>query len=128
MTDAISLDTLRRARSERLLHRGVVYDSVPEVLFARALEGRGVAFVPQAAVRLGPERGPKVDFLVIHQGRMLVVEIHGKAYHPANRMAVEWNRTRPLLRHGVRIDFVDAVDVLEDADAAVERALELLAA
>jgi len=128
VSEAISLNSHRRLRDQHMVHRGVTYDSLPEVLFARALEERGIAFIPQASVRLGPERGPRVDFLVIHQGRTLVIEIHGKAYHPANRMAVEWNRTRPLLRHGVRIDFVDAVDVLEDADAAVERALELLAA
>jgi hypothetical protein len=128
VTDAISIDSRRRVRTQRMVHRGVTYDSLPEVLFARALEERGVPFVAGASVWLGPGARPKVDFLVLFRGRALVIEIHGKAYHPAYRMAAEWNRTRPLLLHGVRVDFVEAVDVLEDAVAAVDRALELLAA
>lgn len=117
----------RKSRRFRIVEDGLAYGSQSEVNFARALKRRGLPFIPNPVICLGPDASPEVDFVIFYQGMVIIVEIHGKPFHPAGRTVNDWNRTRPLLERGVLVDFVDSDDLRTEADAdeAVRRTLKL---
>lgn len=114
-----------RSGSSTWRHGGLTYASPAEVVLAKELESRGIPFAPLPVVSVGQVRA-EVDFLVLYGGRVMIPEVNGDHFHPPRRMADEWNRVRPLLRHGVRIDFIAARDLFADPGSALDRALDLL--
>jgi hypothetical protein len=115
-------------RSHAALWDGSIkYASKAEWLFAKELERLGIPFAPLPMLVVGKVRR-EVDFVLLHRGRPLVVEIHGRSYHPPLRMVDEWNRTLPWQLAGVRQAFVAATDVMAAPEAAVAGVLALLEA
>lgn len=115
----------RRVGGQHISFGGLRYGSHSEVAIARELTRLGIPFAPGCVTVVG---GVTIepDFVIFHRGRVLVIEIHGRPFHPARRMTDEWNRTRPLLAAGAVVDFIEAADAISDPVAAVSRALALL--
>ncbi len=84
---------------------GLLFRSQPEVHFYRALKSKGVSFAPLPVFLRGGESYSRIepDFVIIHNGITMVVEVDGDTVHqetPAEAQA----RTRMLQHEGVQIE------------------------
>jgi hypothetical protein len=75
-----------RARSDSIApieHAGLLFRSPPEVEFFKALLQTGVPFAPLSVVVAGGDRRRRIepDFVIYHQGQVMVVEIDGRFTH-----------------------------------------------
>lgn len=93
----------------RPLHtwRNLRFRSKSEVRIAEALEQSNVMFLPNCMARLGVTPDYRVnreaDFLVVHKGKLGILEVHGEPFHPARRAAEDHERSRLFKQHGVRL-------------------------
>lgn len=108
---------------------GLIFRSQPEIHFYRAFKSMGVSFAPLPVfIRGGSEyRRIEPDFVVIHNGIVMVVEVDGDTVHqetPAEAHA----RTTMLLHEGVHFERIKAseCDTSEKAKASAERLFSVL--
>lgn len=105
---------------------GMRFRSKSEVIFARELDRRGIPFMALPLYRWqGTVREP--DFVVLVEGGMYVVEIHGAPYHPPGRTAIDFQRDLVYRLAGMEVVTLDAGQVYRDCAAAVELLLRLAA-
>jgi very-short-patch-repair endonuclease len=107
------------------------FRSKTEMKVAEALDRAGVLFLPNCLARLGVTQDYRVnreaDFLVVHKGRLGILEIHGEPSHPASRAAVDHDRLRLLKQHGVTlIEVYDATRCYEMPNEVVAEFLRLM--
>jgi len=118
-----------RVRSDNvapLTTDGLLFRSQPEIHFYRALKSQGVSFAPLPVFIRGGESYSRIepDFVIIHHGITMVVEIDGDTVHqetPAEAQA----RVRTLQHEGVHVERILASECNEPqkANIAVERIL-----
>lgn len=99
------------------------FRSATEIQIAQALDRTGVLFFPLPLARLTGERGRlsrEPDFLVCDDGRWGILEVDGEPYHPPERSALEHQRDRLFMNHGVRVvQRFDATDCFATPDKVV---------
>jgi hypothetical protein len=110
-----------RARSTNIApfeHDGLLFRSRPEILLYAALKATGITIAPLPVfIRGGAEyRRLEPDFVLIHRGVMMVVEVDGDAFHPEAPM--EAHRRLSVLSHeGVHTERVAAAECATESGA-----------
>lgn len=110
-----------RVRSENVAPKscdGLLFRSQPEILLYRALKSLGISFAPLPVFIRGGESYRRIepDFVIIHGGIVLVVEVDGDTVHqetPAEAHA----RTTMLVHEGVHLERIRASDCDDEAKA-----------
>jgi hypothetical protein len=106
------------------------FRSESEVRIARALDKKGVLFLPNCKARLGTldaRRNREADFLVCAHGKWGILEVDGEPFHPPSRTVEDHERDRLFKAHGIRlVEHYDAAQCFEQADAVVTSFLTLL--
>jgi hypothetical protein len=84
---------------------GLLFRSQPEVHLYRALKAQGVAFAPLPVFVRGGEDYNRIepDFVIVHQGIIMVVEVDGDTVHQETP-AEAHSRTVMLQHQGVHIE------------------------
>ena len=118
-----------RVRSDNvapLTTDGLLFRSQPEIHFYRALKSEGVSFSPLPVFIRGGQTYSRIepDFVIVHNGITMVVEIDGDTVHqetPAEAQA----RIRTLQHEGVHVERILASECNEPQKAidAVKRIL-----
>ncbi|MFL0989604.1 hypothetical protein [Vibrio parahaemolyticus] len=118
-----------RVRSDNvapLTTDGLLFRSQPEIHFYRALKSEGVSFSPLPVFIRGGQTYSRIepDFVIVHHGITMVVEIDGDTVHqetPAEAQA----RVRTLQHEGVHVERILASECNEPQKAigAVKRIL-----
>lgn len=116
-----------RVRSDNvapLTSDGLLFRSQPEVHFYRALKSLGVSFAPLPVFIRGGETYSRIepDFVIVHNGITLVVEVDGDTVHQETP-AEAHKRTTILLHEGAHFERILAseCDTPAKAKAAAER-------
>lgn len=103
---------------------GLRFRSWSEVVFARELRSRDLPFLALPAYHWhGRLREP--DFMVVIDGRLYAVEIHGAPYHPPGRAAEDYERDLVYRLAGIDVVVLDASRVRAAPDAAVDLVLNV---
>ncbi len=99
-------------------HDGLLFRSNPEILLYQALKTVGVTLAPLPVfVRGGAEyRRLEPDFVLVHSGVMMVVEVDGDAFH-AEAPVEAHERLAVLSREGVHTERVRAADCATETQA-----------
>jgi hypothetical protein len=110
---------------------GLSFRSKTEREIAKALDRASVIFTPNAKVRLGvtPDHRQTMepDFLVVCEGKLGVLEVDGRDWHPPSRAAEEHERDRRFHEHGIAVvQRFDARRCYEMPDEVVAEFLRLL--
>ncbi len=118
-----------RVRSDNvapLTTDGLLFRSQPEIHFYRALKSEGISFSPLPVFIRGGQMYSRIepDFVIVHHGITMVVEIDGDTVHqetPAEAQA----RVRTLQHEGVHVERILASECNEPQKAidAVKRIL-----
>jgi hypothetical protein len=107
------------------VYHGLRYRSNTEIMLAQELDERGILFFPlPAASRHGVIREP--DFVIVDEGRVGIIEIHGEPWHPATRTAQDHARNRFFELSGIHVQVYDANHVRENTKGVVDEFLKLL--
>ncbi|MCI0712693.1 MAG: hypothetical protein L0154_21235 [Chloroflexi bacterium] len=112
-------------------YKGMSFNSPPEVSIAKALDAKGVMYLPNCLTRVGAvddRRNLFPDFLICYQGRWGILEVDGRTYHTGNATD-DHNRSRLIERHGGVSYFTrfDAQRCMKDPDGVVQEFLDILA-
>jgi Protein of unknown function (DUF559) len=113
-----------RSEAERRIAESL--DKQGILFFANA---RGRVSLDGAMISIGELNGRvEVDFLVLHQGKSLILEVDGKHHNEQSQTVRDYARDRVLLKSGVpTIRFVGR-DCLDRPDAVVSECLSILCA
>ena len=111
-----------RVRSNNIANRecdGLLFRSMPEICFYKALKAKGVAFAPLPVFVKGGKEYSRIepDFIIIQDGVTACIEIDGDTVHretPAEAQA----RTRILSNDGVIVERFSASECDNDSKAA----------
>lgn len=115
------------ASGEFVTNDGVRYRSMTEVTFANELKRRDVLFFPlPVAVVNGVRHAREPDFVVIHGGRVGILEIHGEKWHPPSRAAEDHAKAMPYRLRGAEHLIVDATEAFNTPEKVVDKLLALL--
>lgn len=97
---------------------GLLFRSRPEIHLFHALKSCGVTVAPLPVfVRGGAEyRRLEPDFVIVHRGKLMVVEVDGDAFHDESPVDAH-ERLTVLSHEGVHTERVRAADCANDADA-----------
>lgn len=109
---------------------GLFFRSPAELVIAKALDQRHILFFPNTRCRV-PTRNNhpdtiEVDFLIVYQGRMGILEVDGATYHTS--AAADHSRDRLFMRQGILCSRFTAQACLQNPESVVEQFLELFAA
>lgn len=107
---------------------GLRYRSKTEMRVAEELKQRNLLFFPLPAAVLPGRAVREPDFVVLHKGRVGVLEVHGEPWHPASRAAEENAKSLPYRLAGAEHLIVDATEAYNAATVVVDRLLALMAA
>lgn len=110
-----------RVRSDNIaakVHDGLLFRSQPEIHLYEALKSRGVYMAPLPVFLRGGASYQRLepDFVLIHKGVLVVVEVDGATVHRESPVEAH-ARTQGLQREGVRIERVSAGECATRADA-----------
>lgn len=108
---------------------GLFFRSPAELAIAKALDQRGILFFPNTRGRVPNRSGQQdtieVDFVVVYQGQMGILEVDGATYHPS--AAADHKRDRLFMRQGMISSRFTATDCMASPDEVVAEFLELFA-
>lgn len=121
-----------RVRSDKLPYRqedGLLFRSMPEIHFYRALKEQGVAFAPLPVFLHG---GPKYrriepDFILLKDGVLMVIELDGDSFHTESPAEAD-QRLAMLKYEGARIEHISAseCETPEKAKVCAAKVLALM--
>ncbi|MCT7971212.1 hypothetical protein [Laspinema olomoucense] len=108
---------------------GLFFRSPAELAIAKALDQRGILFFPNTRGRVPNRNGQQdtieVDFIVVYQGQMGILEVDGATYHPS--AAADHKRDRLFIRQSMICSRFAATDCMTSPDEVVAEFLELFA-
>jgi len=108
---------------------GLLFRSQPEVQFYRALKSKGVSFAPLPVFLRGGESYSRIepDFVIIHSGITMVVEVDGDTVHQETPAEAQ-SRIRMLQHEGVQVERILAseCDTPQKANESADRILEAI--
>ena len=106
---------------------GLFFRSPAELKIAEALDDNNILFFPNSRGRVSDRYQQKstieVDFLIIHQGKVGILEVDGATYHPS--AAKDHQRDRLFMRQGVLCSRFEATECLNNPQGVVEEFLSL---
>jgi len=116
-----------RVRSNNIATRncdGLLFRSEAEIRLYRALKARGVTFAPLPVFVRGGDSYRRIepDFIVIHNGTMLAIEVDGDTVHQETPLEAH-TRTTMLLHEGAQLERLSASECSTDEGAAVSGCL-----
>jgi hypothetical protein len=121
-----------RVRSDNIPSKneeGLLFRSLNEVLFYKALKSLGVSFAPLPVFIRGGQSYKRIepDFFIISNGIVLVVEIDGDTVHQETP-AEAHDRTTMLAHEGVQIERIRASDcqTQEQAISCAKKILQVI--
>lgn len=122
-----------RVRSDNIAarqHDGLLFRSQPEIHLYNALKAKGIYLAPLPVfLRGGPTyQRLEPDFVLLHKGVIMVVEIDGATVHRESP-AEAHKRTEGLQRDGVHVERVQASEcaTAQDAQRCAEKLVAALA-
>ncbi|MGP0002365.1 MAG: hypothetical protein ACLPKW_32165 [Acetobacteraceae bacterium] len=103
-----------RVRSDNIATRqcdGLLFRSEPEIHLYRALKAAGITFAPLPVFVRGGRNYRRIepDFVVVHEGVVMVVEVDGDTVHHETP-AEAHDRTAMLMHEGVHVERVRVAD------------------
>lgn len=105
----------------------LVFRSPAEIDIAKALEEKGVLFFANSRCRIRNRAGvaetKEPDFLVVHKGKVRILEVDGKEYH--QQAHLDHARDRLFDKHGIRTTRYTASECMNNPFEVVEEFLEL---
>lgn len=108
---------------------GLFFRSMPEVYFYYALKGRNISFAPLPVFIRGGDQYWRVetDFVILHEGHFVVVELDGEQFHHETPVAAH-ERLIPLHREGAHIERIRSseCDSVEKANTVASQVIALL--
>jgi hypothetical protein len=112
--------------SRKLLHEGLNFRSKTEIRVYDALVRKGVLVFPLPLAVMGQSRQYKEpDFVVCHNGKVGILEIHGDVWHTPETAAKEHERRRQFLNLGVSVyEIFGAERCWSNPDDVVDEFLE----
>lgn len=118
-----------RVRSDNVASRqedGLLFRSASEIRLYRALKSLGVTFAPLPVFLRGGANYARLepDFVLLKDGRVMVVEVDGDTYHRETPVEAH-RRLQPMDQEGAKIERVAASEIETD-DAAKKRATSLV--
>lgn len=127
-----SLSNQGRVRSDSVAPYqadGLLFRSRPEINLYRALKGRGISFAPLPVFIRGGElyRRVEPDFVILNQGRVIVLELDGQQFH--HETPAEAHERLTLLQYeGAHIERINATecDSPEKAETCATQIIALL--
>ncbi|MGG4141748.1 hypothetical protein ABEW34_01345 [Paenibacillus algorifonticola] len=118
-----------RVRSDNIANRtsdGLLFRSLPEIYFYKALKSLGVSFAPLPVFIRGGQTYNRIepDFFIVKDGVMLIVEVDGDTVH--NETPAEaHDRTTMLLHEGVKIERIKSSEC-DTYEKALESAKKIV--
>jgi len=117
-----------QGQNANLEWHGLFFRSLAELKIAEALDDNHILFFPNSRGRVSDRYQQKstieVDFLIIHQGKVGILEVDGATYHPS--AAKDHQRDRLFMRRGVICSRFEAGECMDHPQSVVEEFLELL--
>ncbi len=117
-----------KAENAPLEWNGLFLRSRAELKIAEALDQANVLFFPNSRCRVSDRDNQRntieVDFLIIHQGKIGILEVDGATYHKS--AATDHKRDRLFMRQGIMCSRFDAGECMVNPQNIVEEFLELL--
>ena len=108
---------------------GLFFRSKPEVYFYYALKGRNISFAPLPVFIRGGDQYWRVetDFVILHEGHFVVVELDGEQFHHETPVAAH-ERLIPLHREGAHVERIRSseCDTVEKAKTVASQVIALL--
>ncbi|MFB5269112.1 hypothetical protein ACE41H_20315 [Paenibacillus enshidis] len=119
-----------RVRSDNIASRisdGLLFRSLPEIHFYKALKSLGISFAPLPVFVKGGLTYKRIepDFFIIKDGVMLVVEVDGDTVH-IETPAEAHDRTTMLLHEGVKFERIKSSEC-DTYEKALESARKIVA-
>lgn len=132
LNNAVSVFTSNQAlftfrNSAKIIHDGVNFRSKTEIRIFDTLVKRGVLVFPLPLAVMG-QTGRKLepDFVVCHNGKAGILEIHGDKWHTPETAAKEHERRRDFLSLGINIfEIFDAQQCWNEPEKVVDEFLKL---
>jgi hypothetical protein len=106
----------------RISYQGLNFRSKAEIKIYEALLRKGLLVMPLPVMVLGAkEKYKEPDFVVCYNGRIGILDVQGKEFHPPELAASEHEKRREFLRLGVSLyEIFDARRCYQDPDGVVE--------
>lgn len=113
---------------QKIVYQGLSFRSQTEVKIFNALTARNLLVFPLPVAVLGQDRPYREpDFVVFHNFRCGILEVHGEPWHPPERAAEEAERRRLFGALGIRCyEVFDAQRCWNSPDQVVDEFLEAL--
>jgi hypothetical protein len=105
---------------------GLRYRSKTEMVIADELKRRQIIFFPLPVAVIGGKAVREPDFVILHEGRFGVLEIHGEPWHPASRAAQENAQAYPYRAAGAIHFIADAKDAYNAPGVVIDKLLALM--
>ena len=104
-----------RVRSDNIATRqcdGLLFRSEPEIHLYRALKAAGITFAPLPVFVRGGRNYRRIepDFVVVHEGVVMVVEVDGDTVHHRNARPKHTIAPRCSMHEGVHVERVRVAD------------------
>lgn len=111
---------------QKLAYKNLYFRSRTEITVFDALIRKGLLVFPLPVAVMGQsEHYREPDFVVCHNGKAGILEIHGEKWHPPETAAREHERRRQFNRMGVSVyEVFSANRCLEDPDGVVDEFLQ----
>ena len=108
--------------STKITFQGLNFRSKAEIKIYEALLRKGLLVMPLPVMVMGvKEKYKEPDFVFCYNGRIGVLDIHGKQWHPPEAAASEHEKRREFLKLGVSLyEIFDARRCYQDPDDVVD--------
>jgi len=108
--------------NEKISFQGLNFRSKAEIKIYEALLKKGLLVMPLPVMVMGvKEKYKEPDFVVCYNGRIGILDVQGKQFHPPEVAATEHEKRREFIRLGVSLyEIFDARRCYQDPDGVVD--------
>lgn len=108
--------------NNKISFQGLNFRSQAEIKIYEALLRKGLLVMPLPVMVMGvKEKYKEPDFVVCYNGRIGILDVQGKQWHPPETAATEHEKRREFLKLGVSLyEIFDARRCYQDPDSVVD--------
>ena len=108
--------------NEKISFQGLNFRSKAEIKIYEALLKKGLLVMPLPVMVMGvKEKYKEPDFVVCYHGRIGILDVQGKQWHPPELAATEHEKRREFMKLGVSLyEIFDAKRCYQDPDGVVD--------
>lgn len=108
--------------SNKISFQGLNFRSKAEIKIYEALLRKGLLVMPLPVMVMGiKEKYKEPDFVVCYKGRIGILDVQGKQFHPPEVAATEHEKRREFIKLGVSLyEIFDARRCYQDPDGVVD--------